>query len=251
MKYITILFLSSIAFAGNDKIKVAVIDTGIDITHHPELSEVLCSKADQFNGTTKTIELPKDTAGHGTHVAGIIRALAGNKNYCLAICKFYDVEATDIENADSTVECFKFAKRIHANYVNYSAGGRNRSNEEKRALKSVEKAILIVAAGNNNENLDNPSTRFFPASYWLSNEIVVGAVDKEGQEKVDSSNYGSKVIFYPGEDVYSTLPKGKFGYMTGSSQATAIATGIMLRKALGLEKIESCWQYIRDFWTSN
>ena len=42
-----------------------------------------------------------------------------------------------------------------------------------------------------------------------------------------SSNFGEKTvqIAAPGNDIISTLPGGQYGYMTGTSQATAFATG--------------------------
>jgi subtilisin family serine protease len=43
-----------------------------------------------------------------------------------------------------------------------------------------------------------------------------------------SSNWGKTHVDVaaPGENIYSTLPGGRFGYMTGTSQATAFVTGI-------------------------
>jgi subtilisin family serine protease len=43
-----------------------------------------------------------------------------------------------------------------------------------------------------------------------------------------SSNWGQTHVDVaaPGENIYSTLPGGRFGYMTGTSQATAFVSGI-------------------------
>jgi subtilisin family serine protease len=43
-----------------------------------------------------------------------------------------------------------------------------------------------------------------------------------------SSNWGAKSVDVaaPGENIYSTLPGGRYGYMTGTSQATAFVTGV-------------------------
>src|SRR5947209_16012903 len=55
-------------------VKVAVIDTGIDCTH-PDL-QPNCVYG--INYVTKGNKPPMDDNGHGTHVAGIIAAAAGN-----------------------------------------------------------------------------------------------------------------------------------------------------------------------------
>jgi subtilisin family serine protease len=45
---------------------------------------------------------------------------------------------------------------------------------------------------------------------------------------LNSSNWGKKSVDVaaPGENIYSTLPRGQFGYMSGTSQATAFVTGV-------------------------
>lgn len=54
----------------------------------------------------------------------------------------------------------------------------------------------------------------------------MGTTPKE--ERVKSSNFGKKTvdIAAPGVNVYSTYPGGRYGEMTGTSQATAFATGV-------------------------
>ena len=59
-------------------IKVAVIDTGVD-SSHPDLSgQVLLGRDYIDNVTSNWTATDPSTMGHGTHVAGIIAALAGN-----------------------------------------------------------------------------------------------------------------------------------------------------------------------------
>lgn len=68
---------------------------------------------------------------------------------------------------------------------------------------------------------------YFPADYELSNIISVTAIDK-GKNVLPTSNWGVRTvdIAAPGNDIYSTLPNGQYGYMTGTSQATAFVTGV-------------------------
>lgn len=65
---------------GNRNIIVAVIDTGVDLTHQdlaPNLWTNVQDGSHGFNAITKTTN-PQDDHGHGTHVAGIIAAQANN-----------------------------------------------------------------------------------------------------------------------------------------------------------------------------
>jgi subtilisin family serine protease len=68
---------------------------------------------------------------------------------------------------------------------------------------------------------------YYPAAYHLTNIISVAATDIRNN-LLPSSNWGKKKvdIAAPGENIYSTLPGGRYGYMTGTSQATAFVTGV-------------------------
>lgn len=249
--FLHIFLYCNYAYSDN-RIRVVVIDTGVDVSHHPKIADVLCPKGEHLDAITNTTQVPKDTEGHGTHIAGIIRALAGDKGYCLSICKFYVQDATGNESIARTTACFKLAKKLNAKYINYSGGGPSGSKTEKAAIEALTNTTVYVAAGNDNSDLDSSTYGYYPASYNLSNEIIVGAIDLN-HNKVATSNYGSIVSkTYPGESMYSTLPGGRyhyeFGYMTGTSQATAIATGTALRTYFTLEYVDNYWKFLRDFW---
>ena len=68
---------------------------------------------------------------------------------------------------------------------------------------------------------------YYPAAYRLSNILSVAATDINNH-LLPSSNWGSRQVqvVAPGENIYSTLPGNKYGYMSGTSQATAFVTGI-------------------------
>ena len=113
--------------------------------------------------------------------------------------------------------------------INYSGGGPQPSKKELAILKKAEaKGILIVAAaGNEASNIDNKKTAYYPASYNLSNIITVMGHNKE-VKKVNSSNWGTRHvdISAPGMYIKSALPHGKYGHLTGTSQATAFVSGV-------------------------
>ena len=237
---------------GNKKIVVAIIDTGVDYTH-PDLKNNIWQnpneipnngKDDDDNGFiddtmgwnfVANTSTPSDEHGHGTHVAGIIGAVRGNgigisgvcPNISLMILKYYSPNASGKENLENTIKSFIYAVQNGAHIINYSGGGAEFSKEEREAILEAKKKgiIVIAAAGNERQNADIHA--YYPASYDLDNIISVAALTPT-QKLVDSSNYGIKKIDVaaPGQNIFSTLPKGQYGYMTGTSQATAFVTGV-------------------------
>jgi thermitase len=225
---------------GSSDVTVAIIDTGIDV-NHPSLrenlwvnpGETLNGLDDDGNGYIDDIhgwnfadnsnDLT-DRHGHGTHVAGIIQGSAPKVK--LMILKYYDSKATGAANLLNTVKAIQYATKMKARIINYSGGGTDKYREEEQALQraQAQKILVVAAAGNERNNSD--IIHFYPADYGYANIVSVTAID-ENQRVLSSSNYGIKTvdIAAPGKDIYSTLPGGKFGTMTGTSQATAFVTG--------------------------
>ncbi|MFN9067332.1 MAG: S8 family serine peptidase, partial [Bdellovibrionales bacterium] len=79
-------------------------------------------------------------------------------------------------------------------------------------------------AGNEKSNSDK--IPYYPADYNLDNIISVTAFNP-AVEVLASSNWGTESVHIaaPGQNVISTLPGNAYGFMTGTSQATAFVTG--------------------------
>jgi major intracellular serine protease len=225
-------------------IRIAIVDTGMNLEDRwPENSvglpqpKICPGLSKDFTGTTL-----KDEHGHGTHIAGLISKYAQDANYCLVIYKYYRADSDGITNLNNTISAFKEAITQKVDVINYSGGGILRSVEECLVIKEALDNGIIVnsAAGNEGSNID--FFHFYPAS-CDKRVNVIGAVDKYG-EKLPMSNYSSsswnnatKIYQELGRDVLSLLPNGQYGYMSGTSQATAIFTGKLVKKmALELEK---------------
>lgn len=222
-------------FKKKKEIVVAVIDTGID-REHPFLEKnifVETGKVDpsnfgvDFSKDKKAKGTPTDNHGHGTHVSGIIKSIYPEVR--ILALKYYNPNASGVDNLNSTVEALKYAVEHNVDVINYSGGGPEAASEELRVLKEAErKGILVVAAaGNEESNIDDKKKAYFPASYGLKNIITVTAYD-EDLKILSSSNYGrsSVDIFAPGHRIKSSLQNGRSGYLTGTSQATAFVTGV-------------------------
>lgn len=250
-----------------DRVLVAVIDTGADITHKDLKKFIWLNEGesgkdsygrdkstngvdDDMNGyiddlhgwnfANNSNDL-SDFDGHGTHITGIIkdqfqkqkRNPKQKDSLQMMILKYYDPKAEDTENIANTIKAIHYATQMKARLINYSGGGAQKNLMEYQAiLQAGQKEILFIAAAGNNKT-DTDDTKFYPASYKLKNIISVAAVDNNG-ELMPFSNYGRNSIDVaaPGKSIYSTLPHNTHGFMSGTSQATAFITGMLARLIL-------------------
>lgn len=228
---------------GSRNVVVAVIDTGID-ANHPDLKPNLWKaplKASTYGWDFVSRQAnPSDTHGHGTHIAGIIGAIANQKTGTAGVAqqvqimpiRYYSETAPGSVNLANTIKALHYAIDNGARIINYSGGGPEYSEEEFQAMKKAEsRGILIVAAaGNEGQNTDLENNRYYPAAYegkGLKNIITVASINADGK-LLNSSNYGLKSvdIAAPGEGILSTIPGSKYGKLTGTSQATAFVSGV-------------------------
>jgi len=246
---------------GDRKIIVAVIDTGVDI-YHPDLVNNIWTNPGEVgldkNGNSKESNKVDDDQngfiddvhgwnfsmnnndlsdghGHWTHIAGIIGAEGRNNSgvrgvspkVSLMVLKYYDPKIRGLDNLRSTTDCIKYATKMGANIINYSSGGLVKDEIEKMVIREAgRKKILFVAAAGN-EHSDSDIFKYYPADYDLPNIISVTAIDPQ-RNILKTSNFGKHTvdIAAPGFNIYSTLPFGKYGHMTGTSQATAFVSGV-------------------------
>lgn len=207
---------------------IGVVDTGLDLTDL-RLTRHLCPSG-HYNETNTSLD---DTDGHGTHIAGIIQGAAGEGLYCLKVCKYYQ-PATDA-NEPRYLACLNDLLAERVDIINLSSGGDKYFQQERDIIATHIKTLFVTAAGNDNLNLDMPWNSFYPASYALTNEVVVGSLGHNGQ-KSSFSNFGRIVNRWEyGEDVLSLAPGVcNNGYcmarISGTSQAAAIATGKIIKK---------------------
>lgn len=243
------------------EVTVAVIDTGVDILH-PALSNHIwinrneipdngmdddrngyvddCYGWDFYNNdntvchyvtTThgQTNANPEDNDNHGTHCAGIIAAtgdvfgVAGGINIRILPLKIHG----GLKNSGSVsqaIKAIKYAQAAGAKICNLSWGTTVYSEILETVMRESD-MLFVVAAGNSGGN--NNSTPLYPASYSLDNMISVAYVTQSGTLASDS-NYGVSTvdIAAPGQDIYSTTVGGEYHYLSGTSMAAPVVSGV-------------------------
>jgi hypothetical protein len=207
------------------QVSIMVIDSGIPKNYKdfPKCN----MEAGDYTGTGLT-----DTIGHGNNIANLILTeLKGVpiNSYCFIFMKVFDSKPVD--SLKSTLESLNFAAVYKPDFVNYSAGGADRSESELILVKEIlrNNTKLFVAAGNKGQNLSKVCN-YYPACYNLElyneNLIVVGN-GKNNDKRAKSSNYGLDIV-KTWEDGQNKCFKGEC--MSGTSQSTAIALGKAVKK---------------------
>lgn len=242
-------------------VTVAVIDTGVDISH-PALADHIWNNENEIpdngidddgNGYVDDVygwdfyhndntvchyELsslgylsadPADNDNHGTHCAGIIAASQGVYGVAAGVdvrilpLKIHGGEKNTGSVADA-VKAIKYAETAGADICNLSWGTPVYS-EALETVMTESHMLFVVAAGNSGNN--NNSSPLYPSSYMLDNMISVAYVTQSGTLASDS-NYGVYTvdIAAPGQDIYSTTVGGNYHYLSGTSMAAPVVSGI-------------------------
>ncbi|MGA2240861.1 MAG: S8 family serine peptidase [Verrucomicrobiota bacterium] len=232
---------------------VAVIDTGVDYTH-PDLAGNMWTNSGEIAGNgvdddgdgrvddyygydfADNLPNPTDSGSHGTHVAGTIAAVGNNQLGVIGVdyqARIMALRASSDGNSlpdDAIIEAIDYAIMMKTNGVNIVAinesfGGGGSNSTERAAMQAAGDAgiIFCVAAGNNTAN--NDITAFYPASYRLTNMIVVAATD-QNDALANFSNYGTNTVDLcaPGVNILSTLPVAQAGKKSQVQQGSTTYT---------------------------
>jgi hypothetical protein len=211
-------------------IKVAVIDTGVDLNHSALIGKFAPSTEwrdyvdnDNVPNDEPGINLSLERAyGHGTAVSGIILQIAP-KATILPLRVLNSKGKGDLSNV---VKAIDQAILSGAQIINLSLGSVQPDlalNQEISYAKS--KGVYIIAAAGNNGKIAN-----YPAKNSMQDNSVgylfgVGSIDTNEALSSFSSRGEGVGVFAPGEQIYTLLPNNRVGYATGTSFATPLVTG--------------------------
>jgi serine protease len=228
---------------GDPSVIVAVVDSGVSLTH-PDLAGNLVAGYDFVDNDTT----PSDTTyydadhrySHGTHVSGTISAVTNNNLGIAGVgwnVKIMPVRVLGNDGSGTTADVsqgIRWAADHGANIINLSLGGRATTipTTQKEAIDyAIAKGVTVIAATGNDGSYVSSPANYDPV-------IAVAAVDKSGT-RASYSNYGSQVdIAAPGGGgttstnyIYSTTYDKKTGqntysWLQGTSMATPHVSGV-------------------------
>lgn len=204
----------------SEKVKVAVIDSGVDFGNDVELQDYI----DLVPGYEDCVPYYTDITGHGSSVAGIIAA--GNNDIGITginpNVQLYSARVLDEKNVapvSRVIEAIYWAMEHDVNIINMSFGMKEDSKALHNAIKDAYDAgILLVAAAGNNGTVE------YPAAY--EEVIAVGAVDSRGIVCENSARGEEIELVAPGEKVASTGAFQGTLVCSGTSMAAPHVTGI-------------------------
>ena len=234
---------------------VAVIDTGIDISH-PDLKNAIWTNEDEipgdgidndgngyiddvhgwnfFDGNNELCKGREDD--HGTHAAGTIAAARGNggiagitdNNYVKIMVLKALGTRYGVGEEKAIIEAIRYAEANGASICNLSFGTTEYYPELEKVMRD-SKMLFVVSAGNGNAKgigEDTDQKPDYPSSFDLDNVISAANLMFDGN-LAESSNYGAKSvdIAAPGTYIVSTIADSGYGFMTGTSMSAPMVTG--------------------------
>lgn len=198
-----------------EEVTVAVIDSGLDGEH-----EIFTGTTVKTGWNTLDDDIDAyDDVGHGTHIAGIIASKAPGVSIIP-----YKIVNKNGGKLSNVLEAFSLALEEDVDVINTSFG----LAQESYALgllvdEAYEQGVIIISAAGNNAKDDG----FYPAQN--EHTIAVASVDSDGN-KLPKSNYGNWIdVAAFGYHVRSSLPDGEYGYLSGTSQSTAVVSAAVVR----------------------
>lgn len=241
---------------GSRSVVVAVIDSGIDLTH-PDLAANVWTNPgeiasngvdDDHNGFVDDVHGwnfidnnadVTDGFGHGTHVAGIIGAVGNNGVGVAGIAWQVSLMVLRVQNnlgAGSTsavIGALNYATMMRRDHgINVvvtnnsweSYGGLSALMQEAIRAQGDAGITFVAAAGNH--ATDNDVIPRYPSNYDPPNVISVAALDPYGN-LAGMSDYGATTVDLaaPGTLIQSTWLRGSYGMLSGTSMAAPQVSG--------------------------
>ncbi len=220
-------------------IVVAVVDTGVDLAH-PDLAANLLPGYDFIDGDA----VPQDTAGHGTHVAGLVAANGGVSGTApeAKILPVRVLEGTSGGSAFAVAQGILWAAGLGtpanphpAQIINLSLGSSDYSEAIASAVQqAMAKGVIVVAATGNSggavaypaaltgvisvTSLAGPVIAYQP---WYANRGSGTWVTAYGGDSTQDQNKDGEK-----DGILSTDLAGKHSHRMGTSMAAPQVAGL-------------------------
>lgn len=237
---------------GDKRVKIAVIDTGVDY-NHPDLKNNMWVNQAELNGSPNVDDDgngyiddihgydfanndgdPMDGNGHGTHCSGTIAATHDNGigvAGVMANASIVAVKFLSDAGSGTTVDAIKavdYATKLGVDIMSNSWGGGGFSQALFDAIKNAQSKGIVFTAAAGNSSTNNNTTPHYPSNYELENVISVAA-HNYNDTLATFSCYGSRTVHVaaPGRNILSTIPGNRYAVYSGTSMATPHVSGVV------------------------
>jgi subtilisin family serine protease len=218
-------------------VKVAVIDTGVDI-QHADLRGSIAAAANFVDADDQQFRRDR----HGTEMAGVIAAVANNREGIVGVApraRLLIFKACWQARADADAalcNSFTLARALaaafdaHAQIVNMSLAGPDDPLVGDLIREGLRRGVLFVGAAADT------------AGSLLHQPGVIEVASSETHSAV------ANALYAPGREILTLLPGGHYDFASGASIATAQVSGVvalMVAKNPGLSAA-AAYRLLRD-----
>ncbi len=241
---------------GDSDTVIAIIDTGVDMTHPDLVNKIVSSGHDFANDDDDAT----DDVWHGTHIAGIAAAETNNSLGIAGVawnCKILPVKVTDATGDGYyswIIDGITWATDHGANVINVSLGGDVDDPFLEEACKYArDKGVVVVAAAGN----DGIAAVSYPAAYDAY--VLAVAASDYNDAITDFSSFGPEVdVAAPGVYILGPAPQWYVGdgylpylFASGTSMAAPHVSGLAalirsLKPDLSVDDIMKVIRYTAD-----
>ncbi|MEB3298324.1 MAG: S8 family serine peptidase [Candidatus Sericytochromatia bacterium] len=220
-------------------VKVAVIDTGVDLKH-PDLQGVL----EQGANFDQPGRPPQDGQGHGTMTAGLVGAVANNGKGIAGVAPNARIVPVKVGNSASSVCEAMLWAADNADMITMSLSFKPHMSEYPTAVEATKRAAQAVmdkgtpmacSMGNTGTVSRNVPSAF--AGNEIKDLIAVGATDFTDKVANFSTRGNWCSVAAPGVNIFTLKMGGGYGSTNGTSFSTPITAGVMaLMLGRGIER---------------
>lgn len=202
-------------------VKVAVIDTGIQLDH----ADLAANVKGGWNAIDPAASSTDDN-GHGTHCAGSIAAV-DNGEGVVGVAPEVDLYSVKVLDAGGSgtfsdvIAGMLWAAENKMDVASMSLGASRGTESLREAVDAMVAAgvVVVAAAGNSGSDVG------FPAAY--PGAIAIAAMDETDKVAWFSSRGPEVAFIAPGVDVKSTYLGGGYDSLSGTSMATPHMSGLV------------------------
>jgi subtilisin family serine protease len=237
---------------GSPEVKIAVIDTGVDLNHREFANTRFDPLSYNVNEGLVGIQHLMDDGGHGTQVIGVIAAnnrdgegvSGAAPNVTIMVIKANKVPA-NIYSPIRVAIGIRYAADNGAHIINLSMAAITTDTNIASAIEyAASKDVLVVAAAGNNSS----GTPYYPGAF--DNVIAVSSIDDQ-QNISGFSNHGAHIdIAAPGTRISTTRYSSHDASLDPYSRTNGTSFAApQVAAALALVKSANpgmTWQQVRD-----